>query len=163
MGSRHEGDLAVTGTLNAGTFNLSAGCVTDSNVSASAAISAEKLEQQHKWSYSQNGTAASATVGAFIATAAGTVLSIEAASIAACSGAATITIDLKKNGATILTGAIQLDNGNTARILEAGSLTAGATFADGDFFELVIVATAGGGTLGTGLTVSLVWNEAASL
>ena len=51
-------------------------------------------------------------------------------SIAACSGAATITVDLKKNGTTILTGVITLDNhrltaGNKVLFFTTGALPTG--------------------------------------
>ena len=74
---------------------------------------------------------------------------------------ATVTVDLKKNGTTVLTGVITLDNGNTAYIPEAGSLGT-ATYGNDDVLTLVIVAAASGGTLPTGLGVTVILREDAA-
>jgi hypothetical protein len=90
--------------------------------------------------------------------AAGSIVAARASSIGVAAGAATVVIDLKKNGTTILSGTITLDSGNTLRVLEAGAL-ATPTYAAGDHFEAAITATAGGGTLPTGLLVELILDE----
>ena len=156
-----QGDAHFTGTVTAGGLTPSAGTVTNTSVSATAAIAATKLEHQFALSYTQNGTAASATIPLHVAYGAGTIVSIKAASIAAAVGAATVTVDLKKGGTTCLPGVITLDSGNTARTSEAGSLTV-TTYSADNFLELVIVATAGGGTLPTGLIVTVILRENAA-
>lgn len=159
--TRIDQDMHVGGTLTARVFNPPASCITDAAIISGAGIETSKMDHRHRKQYSISGTAASVTIPIHIARAAGSVTSIEAGSIAIAVGAATVTIDLKKNGTTILTGVITLDSGNTARILEAGTIT-GGTYVDGDFFELVIVATAGGGTIPTGLIVDVEFDEEAS-
>lgn len=157
--SRHEGDLYVAGNLSASSFSAPAGSVTNAMVAASAGIDATKLEHQHRPIYAQNGTASSVTVPLHcVRGATGTLLQVQAGTIAACAGAATITVDVKKNGTTVLSSAITLDNGNTARVAEAGTLSVTSLVA-GDLLEVVITATAGGGTLGTGLWVQLTLEE----
>jgi hypothetical protein len=157
-------DLVVTGTTRLlGVTYLPADCVGDLQVKGDAAIDPDKQQHKHRKSYGQSGTVATATVPIHVVNGAtATVISIKAGTIAICAGAATITIDLKKNGTSILTGVITLDSGNTARVVEAGVLTAGATAAVNNFFELVIVATAGGGTVGTGLLVEFEIDELAA-
>lgn len=156
------GDLVVTGTLYTGAFVPSSGSVTNASVAATAAIAATKLEHQFALTYGTSGTAASATVPIHIGYGlTGDIISIKAASIAIAVGAATVTVDLKKNGTTCLTGVITLDSGNTARVAEAGTLSV-TTYAAGDLFELVIVATASGGTLPTGLGVTVILREDAA-
>jgi hypothetical protein len=81
--------------------------------------------------------------------------------VAIAVGGATVTVDVKKNGATVLSSVITLDSGNTARIMENGTLS-GTTLAAGDFLEAVIVATAGGGTIPTGLLVQVIIDEDAA-
>ena len=159
--SRIDGDLFVNGRISSTGLTAPASSITNSNIAAAAGIDSSKLDHRFRKHYNQNSTASSATVAIHIANAAGSVNGIKAGSVAACSGAATITINLLKNGASILTGVIQLDNGNTARVSESGAF-ASTTYASGDFFELVIVATAGGGTLGTGLLVDVEFDEEAA-
>jgi hypothetical protein len=150
---RLNDSLHVAGTLSSDTLVIPAGTLVNAGVSSIAAIGAEKLDHQHQRVYAQNGTAASATqVIHYTVGTTGTVYEFKAGSVTACTGAATITVDLRKNGTTMLTAVITLDNANTAYIAEAGTLSATAVVA-GDVLTVVIVATAGGGTLGTGLFV----------
>jgi hypothetical protein len=88
----------------------------------------------------------------------GTLLSFKAGSIVANIGAATVTLDLKKNGVTALSAVITLNNANTARVAVSGTLSV-TTLAAGDVLEVVATATAGGGTLATGVFAELRWKE----
>lgn len=156
---RIDGDAHITGSVSCGGFSSSSGSITNAMVSASADILSTKLEMQKSITYGQNGTASSVTVPIHcVYGATGVVLSLKAGSIVANIGAATVTVDLKKNGTTMLSGVITLDNSNTARVAEAGSLSV-TSLAAGDLLEIVTVATAGGGTLATGLFVTLTWSE----
>lgn len=129
------------------------------NIAAGAGIDAGALDHQHRIHYGTSGTAASATVPIYECRGStGRIRQIRAGSIAIAIGAATVTIDLKKNGTTCLSAVITLDTGNTARISEAGTLTV-TSLVVGDLLELVIVATAGGGTLPTGMWVDVTVDE----
>lgn len=144
------------------TVHLPAGTVEADDIEAAAGVEYTKLQQFRAPIYSQTGTAASATIPiGVVYGASGTMVAIKAGSIVACVGAATITVDLKKNGTTMLSSVITLDNANTARIMEAGTLSVTSLTA-ADFLELVVTATAGGGTLGTGLLVQVWYSESAS-
>lgn len=152
-------DLNVQGHLTSRTMKIPSGTVTNDAVNGSAAIAATKIQKPRLLEYGQNGTATTVTVPIYVTNGAtATVQGIKAGSIAACSGAATITVDLRKNGSTILSSVITLDNANTARIMESGTVSNSALVA-ADFLELVITATAGGGTLGTGLLVQVEIHE----
>lgn len=163
VATRIEGDLYVAGNINSRTMKVAAGSVDNAAVSASAAIDPSKLGHQHRIGYGQPNTAATTeTRPIFVCRGAtGATLAIHAGSIVAAIGAATVTIDLKKNGASVLTGVITLNNANTARVAVAGTL-ATTTLVAGDWLELVITATAGGGTLPTGLFVIVTLTEDAS-
>jgi hypothetical protein len=162
MAARLEELLYLGGGLvcaSGTSFRPPPGTILDADVSAGAGVQYTKLQQLRPAVYSQNGTAASATIPiGVVYGATGTLVSIKAGSIAACAGAATITVDLKKNGSSVLTAVITLDNANTARVMEAGTFSS-TSLVTGDFLELVITATAGGGTLGTGLLVQVRWAE----
>lgn len=154
--SRHTGEHYFAENVKLADVTLPASCVGNTNVSASAAIAHTKLQHQHRARYSQpNTTATTETKVIYVCYGAtGTILDFRAGSIVACAGAATITLDLKKNGTTVLSGVITLDNANTARVVEAGTLSV-TTLVVGDVLEVVATATAGGGTLGTGLFASV--------
>lgn len=160
--TRVESDLHVNGVLTAKTMSPPDSTITNAMVSPTADIGQSKLEHQFEFNYGTSGTAATATVPiGIIYGASGTMLDIRAASIAIAVGAATVTIDLKKNGTTMLSGVITLDNANVARTAEAGTLSVTA-LANGDFLELVVTATAGGGTIPTGLCVNVRWKAKAA-
>lgn len=165
MSSRVEGAFDFTGTIRfLGAVALPAGGIRDADVAATAGIAHTKLEHQRVVTYGQNGTAAAATVPIHcVYGATGDVLSVKAGSIAKCTGDSTISVDVKKNGTTILAAPIVLDVGNTARVAEAGTLVASPTLAAGDLLEAVIAVTAGtSNALGTGLWVTVALNEDAS-
>lgn len=155
------GDLYVTGSLSVGGgFNIPAGAVADSQVVAGADIASAKLNHLHTKTYSQpNTTATAETQVLHVAKGAGSVVRFEAGSIAIAVGAATCTIDLKKNGTTVLSGVITLDSSNVAYTPEAGTISS-ADYVAGDVFTIVTTATAGGGTIPTGLYCSAAFDEA---
>jgi hypothetical protein len=69
-----------------------------------------------------------------------------------------VTVDLRKNGTTILTSVITISVAQAAYARVAGAI-ASAAYIAGDVFELVVTATAGGGTLPQGLFVDTVLRE----
>ena len=79
--------------------------------------------------------------------------------IVACIGDSTITVNLYKNGSTVLSAPVVLDNSNTAFAIEAGAISSASYSAD-DVFEVVVSVSAGTGTLGQGLFVSPMFREA---
>jgi hypothetical protein len=153
------------GQVNSGLSINSAvfGLVNDGGVLQPAAntagIASSKVNMRKSKGLGQpNTTITSAQQAIFIASASGTVRFIKALSIAACSGAATVTIDLYKNGSSILSSVITLNSSSIARTAQTTTI-ATTTFAAGDEFEVVVTATAGGGTLGTGLFVEVEFDE----
>lgn len=158
---RVPSDLHVEGQITAEAMIVPANAVTDASVSSTAAIQATKLFHQQLKSYSQpNTTATTETKVIHVARAGGSVAEFYAGSIGVCAGAATITIDLKKNGTSILSAVITLNSSNTARVAVGASVST-PNYVAGDVFEIVATATAGGGTLGTGLFAQMTAQEAA--
>ena len=150
--SVHQGDHYFSGNVKLNDVTLPAGCVEADDVEANAGIEATKLQHQHRPEFNQPNTTATAETRVVYRCygATGTIVGFHAGSIVACAGAATITVDLRKNGVSVLTGVITLDSTNTARVAEAGTLSV-TTLVQGDVLEVVTTATAGGGTIGTGL------------
>ncbi len=154
------GDFICMGSWVFRYIVLPDGNVTDAKVAAAAGIAATKLEHQHRKTFAQSNTTAAAEtrVVHVVHGATGEIVAFEAGSIAACTGNATITVDLKKNGTSILDAAIVLDSTNTARVVEAATIdTAGLV--DGDVLEVVVAVDAGTGALGTGLFAEVVVHE----
>lgn len=160
--SRQEGDLVVTGRLTAGHISYPSNEISNAAIASDAGIDAEKLEHQYCKSYSQPNTTATAETRILHVVHGDTaeVLEFEAGSIVANVGAATVTVDLKKNGTTILSAVITLDNTNTAYVTEAGTISS-ANLVDGDVLTIVTTATAGGGTIATGFFCSVKLREKA--
>lgn len=156
-----DGDLYVGGNLRANSLSLPANCVGDNQVAASAGpIQYNKLQQQRAIKYAQKyGTAVvSERTGFHIGIGAGSVILFFAALAVPCVGAATVTIDLLRNGTTVLSGLITLNNSVTAFTSVVGTFSS-STYSSGDVYEVNVTATAGGGTIGQGLTVMLYTSE----
>lgn len=97
------------------------------------------------------------------ARAAGVVTDVRAVLSVAIVGDSTITVDVRKNGTTILTGTFNLTSANTAYTgPAAGTLDpTPAAYLAGDVFEAVVTVAANTGTLGQGLLVAVEFKEAA--
>jgi hypothetical protein len=161
--SEMEGDFTFRGVCRfLGSLFAPDSCILDKHVSADAAIATVKMLHKHRKTFAQANTAASAEtrVVHIVEGATGTIKAIKAGSIAVCSGNAAITVDLKKNGASVLSAVITLDSGNTARVAEAGTLSSTAVVA-GDCLEIVVAVNAGTGVLGTGVYADLEVDETA--
>ena len=137
--------------------------ITNAMVAAGAAIDQSKLQHQHRIVHHQpNSAATSETLPVFrcYGTTA-TLIEVAVGSIAIAVGAATVTVDIKKNGTTVLSAVVTLDTGNTAYVGELASISVPGMVA-GDVLTAVIVATAGGGTLPTGVYIALTIKEDAN-
>jgi len=157
VGASFDGPVTATG------FNLPAGSITDALIESDANLDADKLEHRQVGRHAPGGTAASGTFP--LATVYGATarrVSARAGSIAIAIGDSTVTVNIKKNGTSILTGgtAITFNSGNTARLMVNLGVTT-TTAAAGDFFEAVLVATVGTGTLPTGFIVEIQFDEEA--
>jgi hypothetical protein len=152
-----KGDVIIDGRVVPKEITMPAGSVSNAAIPAGAGIDTDKLEARVYSSWSQPNSAATAeTRTLFVAKRAGTITSFLAGSIAKAVGDSTVTINLLKNGTTILTSTIVLDNANTARVAEDGTLNGASTaFIAGDWFELAITISAGTGTLPTGVFAQL--------
>lgn len=143
-----EGNLRIQNLVNA-------------DVASDAEVGAEKLDHQYQPCYAQSGTAAAATLAMHVVQGATAVLhAVKVGSIVAAIGDSTVTVDIKKNGTTVLSGTVQLDNANTAYVVESGSLSV-TTAVAGDVYTAVVTVSAGTGTLPTGLFIELKIREKA--
>jgi len=159
MGSTIENDFYASGTWTFRTIVLPSACILNANVGAGAAIAASKVVHRHIKHFHQDDSAASAIIPIHeVHGATGTIIGLKCGSVVVAIGAATVTIDLLKNGVSILTSVLVLDSANTIRVLEA-ALIANAALVDGDWLDLSITAAAGGGTLPTDMLYEFIWDE----
>lgn len=162
MATTFSDAVTVYGTLTAaGGVSLPAGSIGDTQASAASPFGVTKTNKQYNagWSQVSGGAATSATQQFYTAKAAGVVAQVMVGSVAIAAGAATVTVDVKKNGTTILSGVVTLNNANTAYVPVAGSVSVTAYVAN-DTFTVTTVATAGGGTLPQGVFCQVTFQEA---
>ena len=155
-----SGDMHVDGTLTMKGVTLPNNSVTKDKVLAGTGIEYTKLEHLHRATHKQPNSAATAETKAIalIIGATGSTLNFKAGCIAPCTGNATITVDLKKNGTTVLSAPITLDNAQAAYATVSGTITVPGLVA-GDVLTVVVAVNAGTGALGTGLFASVNWKE----
>ena len=164
MGTLIEGDVHFTGNVSfGGQVSLPTGAVTAAKVAASAAIEPTKFTQRQRLDWNQGNSDDTVVTKTFpihvVTGATGTLREFKAGCVTVCTSGATITVDLKKNGASVLSAVITLDNTQTARQVVAAAIST-MSVAVGDVLEVAVTATAGGGTLGKGLFGTCVIDEA---
>ncbi len=149
-------DLVVQGTGSFKQINLPAGSVTPAALAAGAPgnyfpVSGMRQKFRRLFATASAATAATAQQPLHVVVGAtATAIGFEAGLITACTGNATVTVDLKINGTSILSAPVVLSDTSTARVpVSAGILTAALT--SGQIVEIVVTVSAGTGTIGQGL------------
>lgn len=159
--SRHEGDLYVNGVLSSREAVFPAGSITNPAIAAGAAISASKIEHQHCVTLADDDGTAVADRTAKVHTvygATGDLVSFEVCATGKATGTDKVEIDLTVNGASILTAVVELNTAHANNEIRTGTIDT-AALADGDMIRIDFNATAGDGTLPTGVSATLVWRE----
>ncbi len=142
------------------TPTVPAGSWGDTQMGTASPVQCTKLQHQYAPAYAQAHGVAAVTERKVhhVARSAGSVAAIEAGIVVAAAGAATVTVDLKKNGVSVLTSVVTINNTHAAYAKVVGAISS-AAYVAGDVFELIVTATAGGGTLPQGLFVDAVYRE----
>lgn len=136
---------------------LTQGCVSDINVGAGGTglgVQASKLQHQYEPVYSQAFGAAVITERRAVHLVRGATGSCDrfAANLKqACTGGATITVDLQKNGVSILAAVISFSSADVGSYVTKTAVVTTQPTVVNDLVEVVVTATVGGGTLGQGL------------
>ena len=153
MSFRVDEDGQFRGAVTLLNAKLNDGSVSNQHVAASAGIAADKLQQQHRQVFAQKSDATAAAeerIVHVIHGASGTIKTFKAGCVEANMVDATITVDLHKNGSTVLTAPIILDNGDAAYDLVEGTIDDDSVVVD-DVLEVTVTVDAGVGTLGKGV------------
>ena len=162
--SRIEGAAYYTGLQTFESVVLPKSAIGNAEVDASDPLDGTKVVRRLNCHYKQGNVAA--TTETFIihsAYANGRLLEFRVGNIARAAGAATVTVDLKNSaGVTQLTGVVTLNSTTPSAAginFVTGTLIATPTFTADEIFEVIVTATAGGGTLPTGLFIDLILDE----
>jgi hypothetical protein len=161
--SKVSGNLVVSGNLKAGSFDMPANSVGDTEMTAARPADVDKVLHLHQHVYAQNRSAAVATErkAAFVAYADGVVLDVTAAVTQAAVGDSTVTVDVYKNGASILSSVLTFDSGDAAFASQSAALSSPG-YSAGQVVEVVVTSTPGTGTPPRGLAVTVTAKEASA-
>ncbi len=155
-------DLYVPGSLGAAAFNPPLGCVVNTSIAAGANVAATKLQKDHLKTLADKSTVTATSYQQIVHVVEGTtatVIQVTATEKVANIGAATVTVDLLKNGTTILSAVLTRSSADTAMVVERVIAFTSAALVIGDVLEIKFVATAGGGTLATGMFAQVTIRE----
>jgi hypothetical protein len=152
------GDMYVGGNFTCQTFTCPTNSIPSAAIDSNNPIAATKQEHQYLPGHRQTGNVAAATDEVHEAYAAGTINAFRAKIRTAPAAANSYTIDLKKNGTSVLSAPIAVDSTTTPNAVLTGTVTT-TTYAAGDRLEVVVAAVAGT-TWGTGLFAGPVLREA---
>jgi hypothetical protein len=160
-----NGDLYISGILRPAGLIPPVLSVPDSAIALPGAgvsgVQASKLNHRQHVRHNQAEGAAVVTETRLVwitSGAAGNLNSFKAQLKVANIGAATVTVDLKKNGSSVLSAPISFSSADAALAIKTATVTTAAS-AVNDYYEEVITATAGGGTLGQGLYTDAILDE----
>lgn len=169
-----RGDRSYTGNVNfGGTVNLPSGTLTDTMVSASAAIAATKQVGRMSYTHAQYAGTDVVTRTEEIAIAratsstSGSILTFSATcSTAPTGGDKAFTVDLKRSTgagafASILSAVLTFNSTKTSRVVYTATLSS-TTFTVGDIFQVVVTTSGSTGSQGQGLLCQLWLDEAPS-
>lgn len=147
-----------------GTLQLDANSVTNENVSSaqSATIDADKLQHVYKagtnFALAIGGTPVTREEIVFVATQAGTIRGFHA--LLNDTGTTTnVGFDLKKNGVSILSAAVNIVHGDADKLVKDGTLSA-TTLAADDILSIAMTVTSATGAQGPFAWVELEENYA---
>lgn len=152
--SNQVDNLFVSGTLTCKSFTPPAASIGDAAIRSGDYIAGLKVQRgiHRVLAQDSNSAATAQTRVVHVAVSAGTIQSLSAGCVSPCTGDAAITIDLRKNGASVLTAPIDLTSAQAARALVAATVST-ADYVASDVFEIEITVAAGTGALGSGVFV----------
>jgi hypothetical protein len=154
-------DVIVNGTITANNIVIPLNSVGDAQFKTDDPLTAEKQIHQHlaRFAIASATTAADTQEPIHQGFGAGVIYAAYASVVDPCVGAATIDIDILKNGVSILSTDFKITNSHDAYEKIDAGIADPVSYSVDDFFEVVIDVTAGGGTIGKGLIVTLVLRE----
>lgn len=142
-----EGDLLVRGALVAQSLPIPANAVTDASIQAGAGVQYTKVQQQRSKVLALSDHTVDAAVTRKVIHrvrgATGTLLKFGVGATQAAGASSSATVDLKKNGSTVLTATITLDNTTSGYTLKEAAGFTSAALVTGDVLEVDVTAVSG--------------------
>ena len=143
---------------------LPANSIGDREFKSSDPLAAGKVKHRARYAYSQGNVAAvTETRGLGIVHGVGVFKGVYVSNSARATGNATVTVDVRLNGVTVLTAPVTLNNANPAAgagfASMQGVISGTPALAKGDVIDAVITAAAGTGVLPTQVMVEAVTEE----
>lgn len=157
-------DIYVRGRLRCDQLDVPNDSITNENFDANNPLEAVKQEHQYRVNVRQNhgGAVVARRETVHVAYSDGDVVGVRMQVSVAAIGDSEVTIDVLKNGVSILTAPKVIDNALTAYTTDVAGI-ASAPYVEDDNFEIQVTVAAGTGTLPQGLFVELVLREAAGV
>lgn len=161
MSTTFQGDVFVAGQFFAQYMSIPANAIGNSQVVAGAGIEATKLEQQVAKSVNFSNHATNVAVARLplhrVYGVNGSIVSFGVTATVPAGAGGTATVDLKKNGVTVLSGTFQLNDTHAAYQLVTPAGFTSTALLQGDHLDAEITAVAG--TVPKGVTAWLVVRE----
>lgn len=154
-------NVHVDGNFSANTMSVPNASVGDDGIDPGNPLNVDKTLHQYPRLLTQPHGADSVDERRVIHQAYGTglVAGVQATVVVPATGNSTLTVDVLKNGVSILSGTLTIDNGNDAYEVETIGLS-DPNYVGEDVFEVVVTNTYGTGTPPQGLAVLVVFREA---
>lgn len=165
----YAGDVRVNGALRATTIQIPDETIDDDAIAA-AGLSATVLQHQYQPVYTQVSTvtaAADRKVVHVVHGVSGTIIGFSASAVTKMTAAGpddrAVTVDLYKNGASILSAVITMNKSTlTANFLLLDGTLSSTTLAADDVLEVVVAISGSTGTQALGVFAKLVLREDAA-
>ena len=138
---------------------LPASIISDTHISAGADIDPAKMGHRFEKTISQKlgvDVATEAHVAHAVYGTTGTLLAFRAGAVTPAGSATTVAVDLKKNGTTVLSSTITLNNSQAAYEMVNGTISSASLAADD---VLTVHFTLTGTNEPQGVFCQLIWNE----
>jgi hypothetical protein len=146
-------DVQVLGTITGNAITVPSGTITNAMVNAAANIGASKMQHEFLATYAQESATNAVSEQRVVHAAKGataTITQFGAGAVVLLTGADTCTVDLLKNGASILTAVISLLSSDTIRVIKFATLSS-TSLVVGDVLEVKTVVSHTSGTLPKGV------------
>ena len=162
MAGRITENMEFRGQVRCLHLLMQPGAVNNNEVGTATPITADKLQHAHRAVYSNESATTAVSEARVVHVVHGLVAEVQAfkcGCVVACTGAATVVFDLLKNGTTILSATVTVNNGHAAYEIVAGTIDTAGLVQD-DVLEVDVTATAAGGTIGLGaFAFTDVWED----
>jgi hypothetical protein len=160
-----DGDLVVQGLASFAAVAMPADSIGNNEIGTDDPVEAEKMRHRHNpaWRRPFSETAATYREVVHVAYGDGVLKSFQIGAGVVAAGDSTATVNLFKNGVTVLSGVPLITSTEVVRELVVGTINPSlAAYVAEDVFEVSMTVSAGTGTLPKGMFALMVFDEEVS-